>query len=416
MNVLHITTSTSGGAGVACIRLHQGLLHTSLNSSVLCLKDYKNIGADVPHIHEFKKGFLPVMIRKGKSWLYDQKLKSKLKNQLPGYEYFSAIKSGFDITRHAQYKKADIIHLHWVSGFLDFESFFLKNTKPVVWTLHDMFPFTGGCHHADDCQGYKTDCNHCPQLKGCPDENFAGKQLGLKKTAINYTHLLNIVTPSSWLHDLSSTSSLFSNFFHSTISNGIDENIFCIGKKTDARKKLNLPQDKKIILFAAGSITNFRKGSHILIDAVKKLKTENAVLVAAGKTNGLAADLPIIRIGEINNPVQMASAYQAADVFVLPSLAENLPNTIAEAMLCGIPAIGFNVGGVPEMIINGKTGFLCNEINATNLASTIDRFFIEKNTFNETAIRNFAVEKYSLNHQSGKYKDLYNKIINQVRV
>jgi glycosyltransferase involved in cell wall biosynthesis len=138
-------------------------------------------------------------------------------------------------------------------------------------------------------------------------------------------------------------------------------------------------------------------------------------LVSVGKNDGLPAGLPFTGIGEINNPEQMAIAYQAADLFVLPSLAENLPNTIAEALLCGTPAIGFNVGGIPEMIINGKTGFLCDEINATNLAITIDRFFNEINTFSTAEIRNVAVEKYSVKRHAEKYNDLYNKIINRTR-
>jgi hypothetical protein len=171
MKVLHITTSTSGGAGVACIRLHQGLLLASVNSEVLCLKDYKNIASRIPSIHEFSNGFFPAIIRKGKFWFYEQKLKNKLKNQSPGFEHFSAIDSWFDITTHPQFKKADIIHLHWVSGFLNFGSFFIKNKKPVIWTLHDMFPFTGGCHHADGCEKFITDCNNCPQLKGSNKQN-----------------------------------------------------------------------------------------------------------------------------------------------------------------------------------------------------------------------------------------------------
>lgn len=414
MNVLHITTSTSGGAGVACIRLHQGLLKTFVSSSVLCLKDYKKVGSAVPHIHEFSDNFVKTIIRKSKFWIYEQKLKASLRNQSPGFESFSLVDTLFDITEHPQYKKADIIHLHWVSGFMDFPSFFQKNTKPVAWTLHDMFPFTGGCHHADDCDRFMTDCNSCPQLRGCRDEQLALKQLSAKKKAISDAYPLTVVTPSRWLKDLSVKSSLFKKFSHYHLPNGIDENIFSPGDKQEARIKLNLPLDKKIILFVAHSVANYRKGSHLLLEAATRLKTENAGLVAVGKTKGLHDSLPFISLGEINSQELMALAYRAADLFVLPSLAENLPNTIAESLLCGTPAIGFPVGGIPEMI-KEKTGILCREINATNLAATIDHFFEESDKFDAKEIRKVAVENYSLGKQAEAYNILYNSILNQLK-
>lgn len=413
MTVLHITTSTSGGAAVACIRLHQGLQQSTVNSEVLCLKDYKNMANRVPQIHEFADNFFKTIIRKGKFWIYEQKLKSKLRNQQPGFETFSTIDTMFDITRHPLYIKADIIHLHWICGFMDFVSFFKKNTKPVVWTLHDMFPFTGGCHHADGCEGFVTDCNNCPQLKNCPDKQLALNQLCKKREAMLQSDSVIIVTPSSWLNNLSAKSSLFKKYPHYVIPNGVDETVFCPGNKAEARKKLKLATDNNIILFVAHSVSNFRKGSHLLFEAVSKLKTEKVQIIAAGKTNGLPNDLPFMSLGEIDDPHQMALAYQAADLFVLPSLAENLPNTIAESLLCGTPATGFNVGGIPEMIIDGQTGFLCKKITATNLAETIDLFFKEKHTFNATEIRNISVEKYSRTKQSEQYKNLYNRIIKQ---
>ena len=185
IKVLHITTSTSGGAGIACVRLHQALEQEKIESIVLALKDYAGTRKNVRGIKTFTKGVIADTIRKGKSWLQERVAKTKLKNQPPGFELFSLNNTYFDITSHPAYRQADIVNLHWISNFVDYTSFFQNNKKPVVWTLHDMFPFTGGCHHADGWNGFETDCAYCPQLSGTPDPSLASQQLQQKKIAMN---------------------------------------------------------------------------------------------------------------------------------------------------------------------------------------------------------------------------------------
>lgn len=412
MNVLHITMSTTGGAGISCVRLHQGLLNNKVSSQVMYLQDKANISAIVPNLFPFKKIFFNSLLIKYKFWVYNKCLKKKLKNQNPGFEIFSSINSCFDITNHPLYQKANIIHLHWVCGFINFSSFFKKINKPVVWTLHDMFPFTGGCHHADGCEGFVYNCNNCPQLIGCYNQEFATKQLSRKKIALKDSPSLTIVGPSKWITKLSSKSALFKNYPHYTISNGINENLFKIIQRMEARKKMNLPNDKKIILFVAQSVNNPRKGIDLLLSSLHHLKIQDVLLVSIGKiSESIFSKFPLINMGVINDPAKITLMYQAADVFVLPSIAENQPNTIIESLLCGTPVIAFAVGGISEMIDNGINGFLCEKINEQELARIIDLFFNTIKQFNRIDIRNKAIEKYSLTTQAAVYLSLYTSII-----
>mgnify|MGYP001129367277 CR=1 FL=1 len=408
MKILHITTNTSGGAATACIWLHQGLLDEQIHSRVLCLKDYAHVAAAVPGIREFAGGPVRSIIRKGKYWLYEQVLNYKLRNQPPGFEIFSTIRTLYDITKHPAYKEADIIHLHWVARFMDFSSFFRVNKKPVVWTMHDMFPFTGGCHHSDGCKGFERDCANCPQLQGCPDESLAFHQLAAKKESMESANDIHIVTPSEWLGQLSKKSALFQKYPHSVIANGFPVDTFRPGNQQRARQKLGLPADKKIILFVSHSVGNIRKGMPLLLDALKKVTTPDLLLVSVGKEDVFSTSLPIQKLGTIASPSRIALAYQAADVFVLPSLAENLPNTIAEALLCGTPAVAFGVGGIPEMITDGENGYVCPPGNPLSLAAAIDRFFENKAAFNPEEIHSKASEKYGLKGRIKKYIRLYN--------
>lgn len=411
MKILHITTSTSGGAGVACIRLHQGLLSKGISSHVLCLKDYANTAATVPGIHEYASGFLSTYIRKGKTWLYDRKLKQQLKNQPEGYEVFSSIHTSFDITSHPVYKEADIINLHWVSGFMDYTSFFRKNKKPVVWTMHDMFPFTGGCHHADNNTGFETDCGYCPQLQGTLNPKFAFQQLAEKKAALADKTSLHIVTPSQWLYNLSIKSALFKNYPHTVINNGASTEIFNSKKREAARAELGLPAGKKILLFVAQSVNNKRKGIHLLWKALQQVKTKDILLLSVGKEDDrMPADFLYQQMGTITDPEKIALVYQSADVFVLPSLAENLPNTIAESLLCGTPVIAFAVGGIPEMVMNEENGYSLPP-DPVQLAAAIDRFFLQPGQFNRHSIEENAFKKYNLATQAGAYMEVYKKIM-----
>src|SRR6185436_5009212 len=257
MKVVHISTSDSGGAGIAAVRLHNALLSAGMESFLLTKLNFvSNIRNHF--VLNPETLFSRILVRSGlKKNKYRTLAIKHLANRPSGYEKFSFPFSEIDLTQHPAVQNADIINLHWVSDrFLDFESFFREIKKPVIWTLHDMNPFTGGCHHSDDSTGFKEDCHNCPQLKGTIDKNFAEKVLALKKESLKSISMnyFKIAAPSQWLANLSKQSSLFKKYQHKVIPNIIDFNESSVPDKVTGRKKLNLPLEKKIILFISNEI------------------------------------------------------------------------------------------------------------------------------------------------------------------
>ncbi len=426
MRVLQISTSDRGGAGIAAVRLHLALLKEGVDSQLLTM--YK-LGEDIKEHYVFSPEdckrfkllyqciyfFRAILIRFNLYHLIHQKLEKKyLKNQAKGFEKFSFTSSLNKLENHPLVRSADIINLHWVSdGFLDFNSFFSNCDKNIVWTLHDMNAFTGGCHHSDNCNGFIIDCAKCPQLKNTLDDDIAKKTLEMKSTAIAKirNNQLKIITPSHWLSEKSKSSKLFSKFNHTVIPNGIDPAIFFPQNKKESRKLFLFPDDKKIILFVSHNINNPRKGINILIEAFNQLQiiNPNLLLCSVGSiSNELSSINNLIQLGYIKSDEQMARLYAAADVFVLPSLAENFPNTICESLFCGTPVVAFNVGGVSEQV-NNSNGFIVDKINATDLKDAIEKCLASYSSFNQKTISADAVLQFSGTSVAKKYREVYSK-------
>ena len=320
----------------------------------------------------------------------------------------------YKIQDHPLYKSADVIHLHWVSNnFLDYKSFFFNNAKPIVWTLHDMNPFTGGCHFSEDCEGYLQECLNCPQLKGTEDPNYTNKMLQGKLDAMKNLQNITIVAPSKWLLNKSKESRLFRNFTHLHIPYGIDSEILKPRDKKYSRELLGIPDNKPVILFVAHAIGNKRKGYEYLIRAIEKLDLKDKVtLCAVGGKSDSNARSEFQELGTFSDERLMSAAYSAADVFVIPSLEDNLPNTVLESLLCGTPVIGFPTGGIKEMIEDGKNGFLCNEISVNALVDKLDQYLREPEALEERSkIRSEAVKKYDSQVQVKQYITLYKELL-----
>lgn len=417
MKILHVSTYDTGGAGISCIRTHQSLLRQNVDSKVLLLHKSHN---KVPELHKFVQPIPPILKRVRnrstrilkKAGLYKEKDEQvHLANRPSGFEFFSFPNSTFDITKSPAYQECDIVNFHWVADFLDYSSFFKNNKKKLVWTLHDMNPFTGGCHHADDCVKYTRDCINCPQLQGTIDANYANKMLDLKLNALSgYSEGdLSIVTPSAWLKSLSEKSMLFSKFPHYHIPHGLDSSVFKIYDKQSARTFFNLPLDKKVIFFASNFVENPRKGLKWIFDVFNNLQNkEDYILCSVGWSANTGKLAPFhYHLGNISDEKILSLAYSVADVFVLPSFAENSPLSIIEALFCGIPVISFSVGGIPEIITNGKNGILCKEISMAALQHAFDDFFSNFKT-NQQQIRNDAIAAYSETLHASRYTALYN--------
>lgn len=413
MKVLHISTSDRGGAANAALRLHKALLQEGIDSSFLVLKKFGNS----EKTHTFRESFLLNRyhnfwnrLLKETKFNYEQ---SQLKGQAKGFENYSFADSWFDIRKSKLFQEADIINLHWVAGFLDYRTFFEGHSKKIVWTLHDMNPFTAGCHYSANCQEYLSACQSCPQLAGVKKTDLAPSFFKIKEKGLKKANL-TIVSPSNWLSNLAKASSLFRKFPTFCIPNGLDLELFKQSPKAEARKILNLPQDKKIVFFTAQDTTNIRKGFQILYDALPILSDKNIVIYTAGKKAGFSfPTIEIIEAGTINSPQKMALAYSAADLFVIPSLEDNLPNTVLESLACGTPVVGFTIGGIPDMIQNGENGVLVDEISTEKLAKALKHTLANLAQFDSQKIRENCQNKYTTKIQAQNYMNLYTKIIDK---
>ncbi len=422
MKVLLVNTYSSGGAAVACIRLHEGLLRIGVESNLLFM-NYSAGGRVMEKVNVFepqldRKGFLKRALKKFFRLTgidrseYELIIKKQIRKQVPGtIEWFSFPDSGIDISNHPLFQEADIINIHWVADFIDL-SFFKNNKKPVVWTLHDMNAFTGGCHYSGGCTKYLSGCAVCPQLSDCDDDTFSGRNFRIKRNSLKSVNNFHIVSPSGWLADLSAASPLLGKYPHYHIPNGTDETVFKPEEQKSARQKLNLPVVGKIILFIANDLHTKRKGYELLKAAFEKLESDYIILCSVGRSGSETINnATVIELGEIRTEKEMSLVYSAADLFVIPSLEENLPNTVIEALLCGLPVAGFPVGGIPEMITDGVNGLLTNKADVDDLVVIIQSFLAGKYIFDRTEIRNNAIQKFGISIQVKAYKSLYEKIL-----
>lgn len=364
MRIVHISTSDKGGAGIAAIRLHRGLMKQGYDSHFLSKIKFGN---DKNHQALINDSVFSKVQRRLKSVLQNGNDSSEvftnrhLKGRDQSFEAFNFPYSEFRIDKHSLVRSADIIHLHWTSDFfLDWPTFFTNIHQPIVWTMHDMNAFTGGCHHSDDCRNYETDCHHCPQLRGTVDDeiSFAIQNEKIKELSNIPDSKAVIVSPSKWLNEKARASKIMKRFVHDRIGNGIDTGVFKLQSKAEARAKLNLPSDKKIILFVANDVNNKRKGIEDLREALEKLQNENIFLCTIGKQSmQLLENIPQKNFGFITEDKTAALIYAACDLFVLPSHAENFPNTVCEALCSGKPVVAYNMGGLPELL-NDENGML----------------------------------------------------------
>lgn len=421
MKVLHINTYQFGGAAKACIRLHEGLLAQGIDSKLLSLKvSHKTVASyqydkkETAYMPTFRQRLRDKAKRLLAELHIDIDKKQKAPNQLAGrppyFELFSTLEGVYDLSQNGLVQDSDIINLHWVAGFFDYSSL-RKIKKPIVWTMHDMNPFTGGCHYDSSCGKFTTDCSNCPQLQGTINPNLSNQILNKKKEALVGLGNFHVVSPSVWLKE-ESQKSIFKTYPHYHIPNSFPKNTFQSRDKEFSRSLLDLPSDKKIILFVADSIHNTRKGYTYLVEALAKLDDKEVLLCAIGSNTHLSnSQIPCIELGRIEDERLMSVAYAAADVFVIPSLEDNLPNTVGESLCCGTPVISFNVGGIPDMVQDGTNGYLCPEISVDSLKQTIEKFLDNPAIFDREKISKEAHEKYALEVQARAYIDLYERIL-----
>ena len=322
--------------------------------------------------------------------------------------------SGSDITKLREFQEADVIHLHWINqGMLSLSGIrkILKSGKPVVWTMHDIWPATAICHLTLNCRNFTTHCHNCRLLPGKGSSSDPSTSVWRKKEKMLEDSSIYFVTCSHWLEQEAKASALLRGQKIVSIPNPIDTHIYRSGDKQTARKNLGLPEDKRLILFVSQRVTNKNKGMDYLIDACRQLKDYELVILG-GHAEEVVDQLPLKAhpLGYVNDERRIVEIYQAVDVFVLPSLSENLPNTIMEAMACGVPCVGFKVGGIPEEIDHKRNGYVAEYRDSDDLARGIRWILSEADydQLSQEAVRKVA-HSYSQQSVAISYLDVYHQ-------
>ena len=324
--------------------------------------------------------------------------------------------AGYDITKLPEFQEADVIHLHWVNqGMLSLKGIqkILQSGKPVVWTMHDIWPATALCHVTLGCQHFTSQCGNCRLLPGGGSSHDYSTTIWQRKQRMLADENIYFVACSHWLESEAKRSALLKGQKITSIPNPIDTRIYKRGNKQEARQRLGLPLDKKLILFASQRVTNVNKGMDYLIEACRQLQiSDAAVVILGGHAEEVVSQLSLeaYPLGYVNDEQRIVDVYHASDVFVLPSLSENLPNTIMEAMACGVPCVGFKVGGIPEEIDHRRNGYVADYRSAEDLARGICWILTEADyeELSKNAVQK-VVQNYSQQSVALKYLDVYHQ-------
>ena len=311
----------------------------------------------------------------------------------------------------------NIINVHWTAGFVDQPALFRKlpSHTPVVVTMHDMNPFTGGCHYDMECGRFIEKCGKCPQLRSTYDCDFSRGVWNRKFLSYELwsSRKIHFVADSHWLAQKARSSSLLRSFSVSVIHYGLDTNIFRPLDRTLARQALGIPVDRNVLMFAADSIEDERKGGQYLYEALATIKAP-LFLVTAGRGHSPSGlQMTTLRLGNVDCENVMALAYSAADVFVIPSIQEGFGQTALEAAACGIPIVGFNVGGIPDIVLHGETGLLCPVKDAAALREAIVCLIMDEGlrTKMGARAREHVEQNFPLRVQANKYIKLYQALL-----
>lgn len=412
MKILQINTAADiGGAGIAAHRLHQGLRSLDVESTMLVNKQRRSSNFVVTPSSNYDKVLSRV---------------APLLERIPGrlVKTSGRVSASWvpdTLRRRIDKLSPDILNLHWVNdGMMRIETL-PRFQQPVVWTLHDMWPFSGGEHYVGNSIRYK---------EGYLANNRPAGETGLdinrwiwarKRKSWSSVSNLVIVAPSRWMANCARESVLFRNYRVEVLPNGIDHDRYHPIDHAVARNILGLPENKKLILFGGVLATgDERKGFHLLIEALEKLESQAGTgeyeLVVFGSPSG---DSPLSMkthyLGRLQDDISLAIVYAAADVFVAPSLEDNLPNTVLESLSCGTPVVAFDIGGMPDMVTHMTNGYLAPGFDTSELAKGLSwvmedgpRWKILSQEARSTVVRTFNQQL-----SASRYRDLYEEILGE---
>ena len=403
-----------GGAARAAHRLYTSLQPHDLDVSYFVKEKHSDDPCVIPFNPDFSSA---AVARRG----------TAIQQVLDAYEEYAGTRSDDlelfshpaldqDMSFLEQLPDADIYNLHWVAGFVEYPVFFTKmaQKRPLVWTLHDQGPMTGGCHYDQGCGRFTDACGSCPALGSHDANDLSARNLAVKAKALATwpDHMVHIVTPSNWLAAEARRSSLFGRFQASCIPNSIETELFCPRPAVEARCALGLPEAGPYLLFVANQIKAPRKGVSYLIDALRQLPgREDVTLLCVGDDHIPIQNLPfrMAQLDFVGDDEAMAHLYAAADLTVIPSLQDNLPNTMLESLSCGTPVVGFDTGGLPDGVRPGETGFLAQSGSAESLMQAIGQALGNPGLLEQMGqnARAFTVANYAPARQAVAYKNLF---------
>jgi glycosyltransferase involved in cell wall biosynthesis len=420
LRVVHLNTvAGSGGAGVAVQRIHHSLVNAGVLSRLLVMHHH---GSDedvreyqLPPSHNSRAARLAHRWRR---WRIAREQAPYVDTLAQGN--FNTDRSnvhGGDLIQ--QLLPTDIIHLHWVAQFVDWTTFFshLPPDVPVVWSLHDMNPFTGGCHYNQECPRYRNQCGKCPQLDSNRNKDLSRLVWNRKGAALNRlrTGQLTIAVHSEWFRQLAQSSSLFREFPIKLVPLGLDTNTFRPQDKQTCRAELGIDPDADVLLFVAVNTTTPRKGFEYLKDALEAVKNRKRLqLVSVGRKKiSPVTSIPHHHLGYIKDASMMAKIYGAADVFIMPSLYETFGQVAAEALACKTPVVAFDSGGVREVVRHEQTGYLAPVRDTEALATYLDKLLGDpdlRQRFGENGYQ-LIHQQFTLAHMAAGYREVYESAI-----
>jgi glycosyltransferase involved in cell wall biosynthesis len=406
------TTDNIGGAARAAYRLHKGLRSLEVDSTMLVLSKSTQDPSVVGPQGKIAKGFarlrphldaLPLQLygqRQGTYWS-NAWVPNRLQNQI-------------------ERLKPDLVNLHWVSsGFLPIDALG-KMKRPLVWTLHDCWPFTGGCHYPGDCERFKDRCGDCPQLGSQTDRDLSRRVW--ERKAKHWRHLnLTIVTPSRWLAGLARDSSLFKDVRVGVIPNCLDLVAYRPVEKHLARELLGLPSDLTVV--AALGSSEKRKGFFSLLSALELMAQngwqKETMLLAFGDSQGPGVKTATIQtryLGRLHDDLSLRIVYSAADVMVVPSIVEAFGQMASESIASGTPVVAFETSGLIDVVDHQENGYLARAFDTQDLARGIEWVLADPTRHQalRRAARAKAEREYSIYRIAARYEALFSDILKRL--
>ena len=416
MKVVHISTyCDGGGAAQAAVRLNQAFNQNGIDSHLLVLVPSKVSMPNVEVIPQ-KSGT--------ESFLYhvNNKRGSLLRKVSKPWGDFDILLSGFSVKDHPSVKEADVIYVQTVYKTLNYKGIreLLDLGKPVIWYMHDMFPITGGCHYSFSCEEYQRKCHRCQFTQTVCGRGVASWQIWKKRKSWSHYHNFFGMSPSNWLTDCARKSSLFKNKECFVIPNSLDTNTFRPLDKINAKKALGLDLNKRTVLFSADVVNSPYKGFVYLKKALSRLskdKYEALVFGQGGRSDLESIDFNAVFLGRLTEQSSLVRAYNAADAFVIPSMAEAFGYVIIESMACGVPCVGFDVGGIPDLIHTGKTGYLAKYKDVDDLTHGIEWIFADSNRYQSMTLnaRAFVEDYCSYSSVAAKHQQVLTHLLKETR-